>query len=104
MGAALSFIGLRVYVRVLRRQSPTLSDALVLLAWLAFVSCCACDVRLNQLGLFSPGRTYEQPLTNINPDPEKSIEALKVSLPAGLLLIIDHLRFCSAILYGLMAH
>ena len=55
-----------------------LSDGFVVLAWLAFVSCCACDIRLNQLGLFAPGRTYEMALININEDPDKSVEALQV--------------------------
>jgi hypothetical protein len=72
------FVCLRGYVRVYRRQRPTVSDGFVLLAWLAFVSCCACDTRLNQLGLFETWRTYEMPLTTINPDPELTIEALKV--------------------------
>jgi hypothetical protein len=78
VGLAFVFVCLRIYVRILRRQRPMLSDGFVVLAWLAFVSCCACDIRLNQLGLFVPGRTYEMALTNINEDPDKSIEALKV--------------------------
>jgi hypothetical protein len=65
-------------VRILRQQRPMLSDGFVVLAWLAFVSCCACDIRLNQLGLFAPGRTYEMALININEDPDKSVEALQV--------------------------
>jgi hypothetical protein len=52
---------------------------MIVLAWLAFVICCGCDIRLNQLGLFSGGRTYEEPLIDINSDPIKTIEALKVS-------------------------
>lgn len=74
------FVGLRGYVRVSRRQRPTVSDWFVLCAWFAFVSCCACDTRLNQLGLFETWRTYEMPLTTINQDPELTIEALKVPL------------------------
>lgn len=84
MFTALVFICLRVYVKTLRRQEFSLSDFFIILAWIAFVACCACDTRLNQLGLFAPGRTYEQKLIIVNPDPEKSIEALKVSfLKAG---------------------
>jgi len=81
-GLAFVFVSLRIYVRIWRQQRPRLSDACVVLAWLAFVSCCACDMRLNELGLFAPGRDYEEALTNINEDPDKSIEALKVS-PLG---------------------
>jgi hypothetical protein len=55
-----------------------LSDLFVVLAWLAFVSTAACDVRLNQLGLFAGGRTYDQKITTVNRDPQKAIEALKV--------------------------
>jgi hypothetical protein len=80
VGVAFAFLALRVYVRVLRQQRPMLSDAFVFFAWLAFVACCVCDTRLNQLGLFAPGKTYEMALININEDPEKTIEALKVFL------------------------
>lgn len=66
-------------MRCLRRQTFVLSDLFVFLAWLLFVSCCACDIRLNQLGLFADGRTYEEELTTINTDPAKTTEALKVS-------------------------
>lgn len=76
-GVALLFVSLRIYVRILRQQRPVLSDGFVILAWLAFVSCCACDTRLNELGLFAPGRTYDEALININEDPETNIEALK---------------------------
>src|SRR5271156_3772881 len=77
VGLAFVFVCLRIYVRLLRRQRPMLSEGFVVLAWLAFVSWCVCDIRLNQLGLFVPGRTYEMALININEDPDKSIEALK---------------------------
>ena len=79
VGLAFVFVCLRIYVRILRRQRPMLSDAFVVLAWMAFVPCCACDIRLYRLWLFVPGRTYEMALTNINEDPYKSIEALKVT-------------------------
>ena len=78
MTVSLAFLVLRGYVRYLRRQTLGLSDLLVCLAWLSFVSCCACDIRLNQLGLFAEGRTYEEKLTTVNDDPAKTIEALKV--------------------------
>jgi hypothetical protein len=78
VGVALVFVCLRGYVRIMQRQRPTLSDVFVVLAWLAFVSCCACDLLLNQLGLFAAGRTYDQPLTTINEDPRLTIQALKV--------------------------
>jgi len=80
VAAALIFVSLRGYIRIYRRERPTLSDGFVLLAWLSFVSCCACDIRLNQLGLFQPGRTYEMALTTINSDPDLNIEALKVPI------------------------
>jgi hypothetical protein len=80
---SLAFLVLRGYVRYLRRQTLVLSDLLVCLAWLSFVSCCACDIRLNQLGLFADERTYEEKLTTVNDDPAKTTEALKVILPCG---------------------
>ena len=94
-----------MYIRIRRKQPPTLSDAFVVLAWLAFVSCCACDIRLNQLGLFAPGQTYENSLTDINPDPSKSVEALKVYIIlSDLILIVDHLWLGIAVLYEPLAH
>lgn len=81
MSIALVFICLRVYVKILRHQKFTLSDFFIILAWLAFVACCACDIELNKLGLFAPGRTYEQKLITVNTDRGNTIEALKVSFP-----------------------
>jgi len=75
---ALAFVISRGYVRFWQRQRLLLSDYFVFFAWLAFVSCCACDIRLNQLGLFTYNRTYEDPLTTINPDPALTVEALKL--------------------------
>ena len=81
VGAALVFIGLRGYVRYLRRQKPVLSDYLVVLAWLVFVACCACDIKLDQLGLFVPGKTYEMELSFIGEDHGETVAALKVQSP-----------------------
>jgi hypothetical protein len=80
---ALVFVCLRGYVRIYQHQRPTLSDSFVLVAWLAFASCCACNIRLNRLGFYSTSRTYNQPLITINEDPELTIQALKVSFPIG---------------------
>jgi hypothetical protein len=76
---ALVFIFLRVYVKILRGQKFALSDFFIILAWLAFVACCGCDIELNKLGLFALGRTYEQKLITVNTDRGKTIEVLKVS-------------------------
>jgi hypothetical protein len=81
VGVALVFIGLRGYVRYLRRQKPVLSDYLVVLAWLAFVASCACDIKLNQLGLFEAGKTYEMELSWIGEDHGETVAALKVQPP-----------------------
>lgn len=78
VSVALLFVGLRGYLRMRRRQNPTLSDLFIVLAWLAFMACCICDTRLNQLGLFAPGRTYEMKLTTVNSDPDKMVETLQV--------------------------
>jgi hypothetical protein len=77
--AALAFLCLRGYVRIMQRQRPTLSDLFIVLAWVSFVSCCACDIQLEKLGLFETGRAYDEPLTTINEDPELTIQALKVT-------------------------
>jgi hypothetical protein len=78
VGVSLVFILLRGYVRLLRRQRPILSDYLVVLAWLAFVAHCVCDITLNEYGLFDEGKTYELELTQIGDDSDDTVEALKV--------------------------
>jgi hypothetical protein len=99
---ALVFVALRGYVRYWRGQRPLLSDYFVFAAWLAFVACCACDIRLKALGLFKNDRTYTDPLTSINKDPDKSIEALKVLIWL-ILLIVAYIRFGNTVLYRFMA-
>jgi hypothetical protein len=66
----------------MKRQKPILSDYLVVLAWLAFVAYSACNIALNECGLFETGKTYEMELSGIGDDPDDTVEALKVAFPS----------------------
>jgi hypothetical protein len=98
----LVFILLRIYVRFHTRKPFSMSDVFVILAWIAFASCCTCDIKLNEYGLFSPGRTYNDSLITLNSDPNVVVQGLKVCLLKHW-LIPARIWIRIAILYRFMA-
>ena len=102
--AAISslFLLLRLHVRFWRRQRLILNDLFIMIAWVSFVSFCACDTKLRQLGLFADGETYKEKLIAINNDPDGTIQALKVCL-RKIPLRLDYLWISFPILHNFMA-
>lgn len=73
------FVLLRLYVGFCYPEGRhDWKDYIVLVAWLNFAACCACDSRLRRLGFMGPKITYTGDPTHVNSDPEKNIEMLKV--------------------------
>lgn len=90
-GLALIFVLLRLYVRIFHGPSSRLnwSDWIVVIAWLNFAACCACDVELNRLGFIHPSSSYHGNLSMITPDPEKTVRILKIIYYSIFPYIID---------------
>ena len=99
---ALLFLGLRAWVRVIRRQHPNLSDFFVLLAWFGY---CVNSITYTLMSkLQFELSSSKQNTVDVNANPDKIVQVLKVATFIIILLRLITLRRICCVSSQFMVH